>query len=83
MICTSSTILHNLYLNHLCWALNHQKYLEMAQGHISLSHPLGQEQVPQDEEHEGGRNEFVRGLGCRLLVKSGCRGSLSSYGVII
>jgi hypothetical protein len=40
---------------------------------------LGQE----DEEHEGGRNEFVRGLGYRLSVNYGCRGLLSSYDVII
>jgi hypothetical protein len=44
---------------------------------------LGQEQVPQDEEHEGGRNEFVRGLGYRLSVNYGCGGLLSSYDVII
>jgi hypothetical protein len=41
--------------------------------------PPSQEQVPQDEEHEGGHDEFVRGLGRRLLVNYGCRGSLSSY----
>jgi hypothetical protein len=34
--------------------------------------PPGQEQVPQDEEHEGGRDEFVRGLGRRLPVNYGC-----------
>jgi hypothetical protein len=28
---------HLFTLRHLCWTLNHQKYLEMAQGHISLS----------------------------------------------
>jgi hypothetical protein len=33
--------------------------------------PLGQEHVPQDEEHEGCRDEFVRGLGRRLLVNFG------------
>jgi hypothetical protein len=37
-----------------------------------LSSPLGQEYVPQDEEHEGCRDEFVRGLGRRLLVNYGC-----------
>jgi hypothetical protein len=42
-----------------------------------------QEQVPQDEEHEGCYNEFVRGLGCRLPVNYGCGGSLSSYDVSI
>jgi hypothetical protein len=30
--------------------------------------PPGQEQVPQDEEHEGCHDEFVRGLGHRLPV---------------
>jgi hypothetical protein len=30
--------------------------------------PPGQEQVLQDKEHEGCRDEFVRGLGCHLLV---------------
>jgi hypothetical protein len=43
----------------------------------------GQEQVPQDEEHEGCRDEFVRGPGCHLPVNYGCRGALSSYDVII
>jgi hypothetical protein len=47
------------------------------------SQPLGQEQVPQDEEHEGGHEEFMRGLGRRLPVNYGCRGLLSSYDVII
>jgi hypothetical protein len=28
---------HKYHLKHLCWALNHQNPLEMAQGHISLS----------------------------------------------
>jgi hypothetical protein len=39
---------------------------------LRYSHPPGQEQVPQDEEHEGGRDEFVRGLGHRLPVNYGC-----------
>jgi hypothetical protein len=39
---------------------------------LLYSHPLGQEQVPQDEEHEGCRDEFVRVLGRRLPVKYGC-----------
>jgi hypothetical protein len=43
----------------------------------------GQEQVPQDEEHEECRDEFVRGLGRRLLVNYDCRGSLSSCDAII
>jgi hypothetical protein len=38
---------------------------------------------PLDEEHEGGLEEFVRGLGHRLQVNYGCKGSLSSYDVII
>jgi hypothetical protein len=50
---------------------------------LALLTPLGQEQVPQDEEHEGCRDEFVRGLGRRLPVNYGCGGSLSSYDVII
>jgi hypothetical protein len=33
--------------------------------------PLGQEQVLQDKEHEGCRDEFVRGLGRRLPVNYG------------
>jgi hypothetical protein len=48
---------------------------------ISLS--LGQGHVPQDKEHEGCRNEFVRGLGRRLPVNYGCGESLFSYDVII
>jgi hypothetical protein len=32
----------------------------------------GQEQVPQDEEHEGCHDEFVRDLGRRLPVNYGC-----------
>jgi hypothetical protein len=43
----------------------------------------GQEHVLQDEEHEGCRDAFVRGLGRRLSVNHGCGGSLSSYDVII
>jgi hypothetical protein len=33
---------------------------------------LGQEQIPQDKEHEGCRNEFVRGLGHHLSFNYGC-----------
>jgi hypothetical protein len=33
---------------------------------------LGQEQVPQDEAHEGCCDEFVSGLGRRLPVNYGC-----------
>jgi hypothetical protein len=37
-----------------------------------LSHtPIGQEQVPQDEAHEGCCDEFVRCLGRRLPVNFG------------
>jgi hypothetical protein len=43
----------------------------------------GQEQVPQDEDHEGCYDEFVRGLGRRLPVNYGCGGSLSSYDAFI
>jgi hypothetical protein len=32
----------------------------------------GQELVPQDNEHEGCRDEFVRGLGRRLPANFGC-----------
>jgi hypothetical protein len=32
----------------------------------------GPEHVPQDEEHEGCCDEFVRGLGRRLPVNYGC-----------
>jgi hypothetical protein len=34
--------------------------------------PPSREHVPQDEEHEGCRDEFMRGLGRRLLVNFGC-----------
>jgi hypothetical protein len=36
-----------------------------------------------DMEHEGCRDEFVRGLGYRLSINYGCGGSLSLYDVII
>jgi hypothetical protein len=45
--------------------------------------PTGQEQVPQDEAHEGWCDDFVRGLGRRLPVNFGVDGSLSQYDVII
>jgi hypothetical protein len=38
---------------------------------LLYSHPPGQERVPQDEEREGCRDEFVRGLGHRLPVNFG------------
>jgi hypothetical protein len=43
----------------------------------------GQEQVPQEEEHEVCYDEFVRGLCRRLPINYGCGRSLSSYGVFI
>jgi hypothetical protein len=46
------------------------------------SNPPGQGQVPPDEEREGRRDEFVRGLG-RHLPTNLVAGSLSSYDVII
>jgi hypothetical protein len=36
------------------------------------SHPLGQEQVPQDEVLEGCCDEFVSGLDRRLPANYGC-----------
>jgi hypothetical protein len=39
---------------------------------LLYSHPPGQEQVLHDEEHQGCRDEFVRGLGRRLPVNYGC-----------
>jgi hypothetical protein len=48
---------HNLLSDERMWA------------HPWCAHiPPGQEQVPQDEEHEGCRDEFVGGLGRRLPV---------------
>jgi hypothetical protein len=44
---------------------------------------LGQEQEPQDKEHEGCYDEFVRDLGHRLRANYGCGGLLSSYDVFI
>jgi hypothetical protein len=43
----------------------------------------GQKQVPQAEEHEECRDEFVRGLGRWFRLNYGCGGSLSSFDVII
>jgi hypothetical protein len=37
-----------------------------------LTSPLGQEQVPQEEVHEGCCDEFMSGLGHRLPVNFGC-----------
>jgi hypothetical protein len=50
-----------------CWVINVCE-LTLA----VLTSPLGQGQVPQDEEHEGCCDEFVSGLGHRLLVNFGC-----------
>jgi hypothetical protein len=38
---------------------------------LAISPPTGQEQVPQDEAHEGCGDVFVRGLGRRLVVNFG------------
>jgi hypothetical protein len=45
--------------------------------------PQAKNRYHQDEEHEGSRNEFVRGLGRRLPVNYDWRGSLSLYDVMI
>jgi hypothetical protein len=50
---------------------------------FQYSHPPGQGQVPQDKEHEGCSDEFMRGLGRHLPVNYGCGGLLSLYDVII
>jgi hypothetical protein len=51
---------HNLLSEERMWA------------HPCCTHILlGQGQVLQDEEHEGGRDEFMRGLGRRLLINYG------------
>jgi hypothetical protein len=50
---------------------------------LAVLTPLGQGQVPQDKEHEGCCDEFVRGLVCRLPINYDCGGSLASYDVII
>jgi hypothetical protein len=39
---------------------------------VLTSPHLGQEQVPQDEAHEGCCDEFVSGLGHGLPVNYGC-----------
>jgi hypothetical protein len=39
---------------------------------LLYSHPPGQEQLPQDEAHEGCCAEFVSGLDHRLPVNYGC-----------
>jgi hypothetical protein len=50
---------------------------------LAVSHPTGQEQVPQDEVHGECCDKFVRDLGRRLPVNFGVAGSLSPYDVII
>jgi hypothetical protein len=50
---------------------------------LLYSHPLRQEHVPLDEAYEGCCDEFVSGLGRRLLVNFTVAGSLSAYDVII
>jgi hypothetical protein len=39
---------------------------------LMYSHPPDQGHVPQDKEHDGCRDEFVRDLGRRLSVNYGC-----------
>jgi hypothetical protein len=50
---------------------------------LAILTPQVKDMYRQDEEHEGYRDKFVRGLGHRLPVKYGCGGSLSAYDVII
>jgi hypothetical protein len=64
-------ILHNLLSDERMWA--HPCYT-----HI----PPGQGQVSQDKEHEGCRDEFVRGLDRHFPVNM-VVGSLSPYDVNI
>jgi hypothetical protein len=52
---------HNLLSDERMWA------------HSCCTHiPQGQGQVPQDEEHKGRHDEFVKGLDRRLLVNYDC-----------
>jgi hypothetical protein len=39
---------------------------------LAVLTPRGQGQVPQDKEHEGSCNEYVRGPDRRLQVNFGC-----------
>jgi hypothetical protein len=39
---------------------------------LAVLTPRGQGQVPQDKDHEGCRDELMRGLGRRLPVNYGC-----------
>jgi hypothetical protein len=52
---------HNLLSDERMWA------------HPCYTHtPVGQGQVPEYKEHEGCRDEFVRGLDRRIPVNYGC-----------
>jgi hypothetical protein len=64
-------IAHNLLSDERMWV--HPCYTRI---------PPGQGQVPQDEEHEGCRDEFMRGLG-HVSQSTMVTGSLPSYDVII
>jgi hypothetical protein len=73
----SSLVSLILHMNSHLWRV-HTHYspqlveLWMYVSSLLLSHtPTGQEQVPQDEAHGGCCDEFVSGLGRRLLVKFG------------
>jgi hypothetical protein len=75
MISTVSELMHiihhNLLSDERMWALPCCTHI-----------PPGQEQVPQDKEHEVWCDEFVGGLGRRLPVTMFVT-SLSSYDVFI
>jgi hypothetical protein len=64
--------------SHLWWVHAHYspqlvEWWTYVSSPLMYSHlPPGQEQVPQDEAREGSCDEFVSGLGCRLLVNYGC-----------
>jgi hypothetical protein len=75
----SSFVSHTLDVSsHLWWVHAHYSPQLVEQWtyviSLLLSHtppPTGQEQVPQDEAHGGCYDEFVRGLGRRLLINFG------------
>jgi hypothetical protein len=54
----------------MCWTLNHQNIIEMAQGHISLSPSLGTEQ--------SGAPQAGAILTCPILIEL-AQGSFSLY----
>ena len=62
--------------SHLWWVTHYSPQLVERWTYVSspllYSHPLGQEQVPRDEVHEGCCDEFVSGLGHRLPVNFVC-----------